>query len=270
MNFLKRALAALVLIPIVLFCVLEGGLPLLLLSGVMAAMASFEISQAVTKNNFSLGLLSIILAVFILGVAASDVSSTLPWMAIYVCILAFFVVGMFGNISREIFERHAMLGLFVVYISFGCAALFLVRDGVGKMAAPFIILTLLATWSHDIGAYLIGKSFGKRPFFKHVSPKKTWEGFWAGSVACLLFPALVKWGFDVFGNPFFVEVRSWDIFVLLFPCVFLVPLGDLIESKWKRVYDIKDSGSVIPGHGGVLDRIDVMLVTMPWVLFYLS
>lgn len=243
---------------------------MLLLTGAMAVGASIEIAQMHSKRCVSVSICSALIAILILGIAAADVSSTLPWMVIYGIILLFFVSSVWMNVSREQLEAYALLGIFLTYISFGCAAMFLARENLGLQAAPYIFLVLVATWSHDIGAYVAGKSFGRRPFFKSISPKKTWEGFWGGALACIFMPMLTTAAFTGLGSAFFTAVDNGALLTLVLPCVILVPLADLIESKWKRYYNIKDSGNIIPGHGGVLDRIDVLLVTMPWVLLYLS
>jgi phosphatidate cytidylyltransferase len=118
----------------------------------------------------------------------------------------------------------------------------------------FIVLPV--TWVADSGAYLIGRAFGRTQFSPRLSPKKTWEGFWAGAIlGTLAAPGLVSL-YQHFGGP---VVTFWQ--ALLFGIVLstLPALGDLGESMFKRQAGVKDSSQIIPGHGGVFDRIDSWL-----------
>lgn len=120
----------------------------------------------------------------------------------------------------------------------------------------FLILLLMATVViADTGAYFTGRSFGKRKLLLEVSPGKSWEGFWGGLVACLLLALAVN---------VYNDFRQWEVLfiVILFTALGSV-LGDLLESMVKRHRNIKDSGNILPGHGGVLDRIDSVTAAAP-------
>ena len=128
---------------------------------------------------------------------------------------------------------------------------------------PLILLSVFVTiWINDTGAYLIGVTFGKHRLFERVSPKKSWEGFIGGALATLLsgyvFSLLIPE----------ISLINWLIFSEII--VIFGTLGDLIESLMKRTLEVKDSGNVIPGHGGLLDRFDSMLLAAPVVFIYLS
>lgn len=126
-----------------------------------------------------------------------------------------------------------------------------------RWAIPLGIFTLV--WSADIAAYFAGKAFGKHKLMPHISPGKTWEGFVGGTFGCFLFAVL--WTF--FGPE---VVFSWWV-VAGIVAVFSV-LGDLVESQLKRTLGLKDSGGILPGHGGLLDRFDGFLLSMPVVYTY--
>ncbi|MGE5424823.1 MAG: phosphatidate cytidylyltransferase [Syntrophothermus sp.] len=118
----------------------------------------------------------------------------------------------------------------------------------------------LLTWTYDTGAYLAGISFGKHKFFERISPKKTWEGTIGGIVkaaALTYFLIILVPGI----NP-----RHW--IVLAFIVVVFGTLGDLAESLFKRSLAVKDSGKLLPGHGGILDRFDTVLLSAPFVFLY--
>ncbi len=128
--------------------------------------------------------------------------------------------------------------------------------------SPFLILgLLLMTWLNDIGAYFVGSSIGKTPLAPTISPKKTWEGTLGGWATTILGGALYF--------HFFME-KPWDLTVAIsvIAAVFGT-LGDLVESKLKRTAGIKDTGRVMPGHGGLLDRFDAFIFFLPFIYLYL-
>ena len=120
-----------------------------------------------------------------------------------------------------------------------------------------VLLTFIGIWAVDIGGYLIGKSFGKHKIFPVTSPKKTYEGF-LGSLVLLLFIQSFSWYFYVHFS--LIEFSAINILIFVGSVY-----GDYFESFLKRKYDIKDSGTSIPGHGGLLDRLDSAIYTIPLI-----
>ena len=125
-----------------------------------------------------------------------------------------------------------------------------------------ILGTMLLISMNDIGAYFAGKSFGKNKLFERISPKKTWEGTAGGVLLSLILSYFLAQYFEV------LDVTEWVI-ISLITSVF-GSLGDLVESMIKRDLNVKDSGKIIPGHGGILDRFDSLLIVAPFVFFYFS
>jgi phosphatidate cytidylyltransferase len=117
-------------------------------------------------------------------------------------------------------------------------------------------------WTNDTGAYLSGKYFGKHKLFERISPKKTWEGSIGGGILTLAFAYVLS---IYFTN---LNITNWLIIGVLI-AVF-GGLGDLVESMLKRSLGIKDSGKLLPGHGGILDRFDGLLLSVPFVYGYLQ
>lgn len=146
-----------------------------------------------------------------------------------------------------------------IYISIGLASLYLLRE---KAGFEWILLVLIATWSNDTFAYFAGRLFGKHKMAPKISAKKTWEGFAGGAIGTVLMPFFLR--------SFLGELSINDILWVCTPCIILAPMGDLVESKIKRLYSVKDSGNLLPGHGGFLDRIDALLITLPWTLLYFA
>jgi len=121
-----------------------------------------------------------------------------------------------------------------------------------------VMFGMLIVWITDSGAYIVGRAIGKHKLAPKISPNKTWEGSIGGSVvAVLVVPTL----FSLFG-----WLPNYNLFELLGIAILLSiagQFGDLIESGFKRHYGVKDSGNILPGHGGILDRFDSMLIVMP-------
>jgi phosphatidate cytidylyltransferase len=124
-----------------------------------------------------------------------------------------------------------------------------------KEADPWLLLALLATiWIADSAAYFAGKNFGKHKLAPSISPGKTWEGVAGALIAVTLFGAILYFAFDV---------KSLAIFPMLWIITGFGVIGDLFESLMKRQANIKDSGDLLPGHGGILDRIDGIIPSLP-------
>lgn len=117
---------------------------------------------------------------------------------------------------------------------------------------------IFSIWINDTMAYIVGSFIGKTPFSK-ISPKKTWEGTAGGAVLCVAVIALISWWLNFSVTHFTIIAAT---------CAIFGTLGDLLESKLKRMAQVKDSGSLMPGHGGFLDRFDSLLIATPFVWVY--
>ena len=131
------------------------------------------------------------------------------------------------------------------------------------LPSGYLVLgVVIAVAAVDVGAYFAGRHLGNRLLAPSVSPKKTWEGVWGGFATCCAVSAAFVWA----AQRDLLEMSSAQILVLLLSCVTITPfavVGDLVESMLKRNSDLKDSGSILPGHGGVLDRVDGLLAVAP-------
>ena len=127
----------------------------------------------------------------------------------------------------------------------------------------FLILMLLAlVAAADIGAYFFGRAFGKRKLAVHVSPNKSWEGFWGGALSCSILVA----AFSIYYSLNYAQLSIQTYFVLVAVGALLSSysvVGDLLESMVKRFRNVKDSGNILPGHGGILDRVDGITAAAP-------
>ena len=127
----------------------------------------------------------------------------------------------------------------------------------GLLTGFFLLL-----WTNDTGAYLVGSALGRHPLFERISPRKSWEGFAGGVVLTLIVAQLLPGWFGVTGT------AGWMIIALIVSVAGTI--GDLLESMLKRSLGLKDSGTVMPGHGGFLDRFDSVVVAFPLVYLYLA
>lgn len=125
----------------------------------------------------------------------------------------------------------------------------------------WVFVALGVTFSCDTGAYFAGRALGKRKLAPSISPAKTWAGFWGGVVSAVVFVLVAS-------LTFFTNLQPVDVIVVGLAAAVLGPAGDLAESLLKRSAGIKDSGHVIPGHGGVLDRVDALLFIGGFVYVY--
>ncbi|MFV8377014.1 phosphatidate cytidylyltransferase [Flavobacterium sp. LB1P71] len=140
--------------------------------------------------------------------------------------------------------------------------------GINDYNPKIIIGLFILIWTNDTFAYIVGKSIGRTKLFEKISPKKTIEGFFGGIVFAVLAGYLIS-KYYIRANPQFSE-RSILIWTSIAVIVGIVgTIGDLIESKFKRIAGVKDSGSIMPGHGGILDRLDSVIFVAPIIfLFY--
>ena len=183
----------------------------------------------------------------------------------YLAILLFFI-----SFIIEIYRKQpqpmvniAITVVGVFYVAFPLATLNILNssESVHFIGFPaFLLGYFILTWFFDTGAYLYGKQFGNHKFFERISPKKTWEGTIAGAVVTLL---------TALGLCFLTgEIPLTDWLVLAVIVLIFGSYGDLVESLFKRSLGIKDSGTILPGHGGILDRFDTMLISAPFVFLY--
>lgn len=133
---------------------------------------------------------------------------------------------------------------------------------VGGSFNPKVIISIfILIWANDTFAFVVGKSIGKHKLFERISPKKTVEGFLGGLVFAGIFAVLIAKFF------IFESVVNWIVIALILSVIGTI--GDLVESKFKRMANVKDSGKIMPGHGGILDRLDSIIFAAPFVfLFY--
>lgn len=173
------------------------------------------------------------------------------WLFAVVVVIIFARGGAWLLQSRLLYWLCGILFMLAAY-----QAIILLRST--PQAATGLLIMLAPVWLMDTGAYLAGCIMGRTALAKRVSPGKTWEGVAGGAVLLCCYLGLLYATNDLF------QQRPWVLFGLLAIGLFSI-FGDLLESACKRVATVKDSGSLLPGHGGILDRIDGLLAALPWL-----
>ncbi|MDN3682711.1 phosphatidate cytidylyltransferase [Vibrio tapetis subsp. quintayensis] len=269
----QRIITALILAPLVVLGIFELSMPLFIAAIAVVTMIGFwEWTQFVKHNSRVMALIpaAVIMAVTLV-VLPFEPQLLAPLPATHFAILAigsiWWVVasllaitypksvGMWqnSNLLRNVFG-------WLTLIPFFTSIILLRAEGAGVdeyYGGKLVLFVCFLVWSADSGAYFAGKTFGKTKMAPHVSPNKTIEGLVGGIVAALI----VGWGAAEW---FELQFESWVTMAwIALVTVIISVLGDLVESMFKRVSGIKDSSNIIPGHGGVLDRIDSLTAAFP-------
>ena len=219
------------------------------------------------RVDYSIGVLGV---VFALGCAWLGNSQELN-MVILLLVLLTMAKTVILHRSFGVVEAAVTL-LGALYISLPFAHLLLLRftdqhqnimTALGSLSAgaAYVWLAFIGTWASDTMAYFIGSAFGRKKLCPAISPGKTYEGAAGGLIGSIV-------GIMAMGA--FCGLPIMDTFVLGFLVGFAAPLGDLVESALKRFTGVKDSGNILPGHGGVLDRFDAIMFTVPVVYYYVT
>lgn len=157
----------------------------------------------------------------------------------------------------------------VVYGGAMLGSIALMRNAAGEAGPFWVVIALAIIWGSDTGAYFAGRFLGKNKLSPKVSPNKTIEGAIGGMLASILFTFGFNLLFAKVGTGW-VELNVWQVLLIAIPGNILGQTGDLCESLVKRAHDVKDSGTIIYGHGGMLDRIDALILASPWFYVFVT
>ncbi len=167
------------------------------------------------------------------------------------------------------FEELGFMAMFTICVPLAIATLAFFDFQWRQHGTFLVVYTLVTAWIADGGAYFTGTFFGKHKLCPEISPKKTWEGFFGGLATTVLFAVLLGFGYEwidklTTGENHFT-VNIWLLIAMAVVSTFLGLLGDLIASLIKRQCEIKDFGNILPGHGGIMDRFDSVLLVAPFI-----
>lgn len=257
----QRIITAVVAIALFLPIVFYGGIPFVLLTYLLGTIGLYEMLRMQKQSIFSFpGMFSLIILWIILFpkhyhdvLASFHYTKSELGIAMILLLLTYTVI----TKNRFSFEDAAFSVLSAVYVGTGFYFFIETREA----GLVYIFYSLFIMWATDSGAYFIGKAMGKKKLWPEISPNKTVEGF-VGGIVCAVIVGIL---FVVLTD---VHVTFFAIFGITAVLSVFGQIGDLVESALKRHFNVKDSGSILPGHGGILDRFDSLLFVWPILHFF--
>lgn len=263
--FLQRSLTGILFVALLLGAIIGGEYSffalffLIILLGQLEFYRLFEINNTRPQKYFGVFIGA---SFFVSCFLAAKKVIPVEYLFVVIVTLVFisFIYELFTS-SQKPFSNIAYTLLGVVYIALPFSATnFLVFQS-GTYNYHLLLGCFILLWTNDTAAYILGKSMGKHKLFERISPNKTWEGTVGGAIICIISALII--------SNFYNELNQSSWLILAVIVIVFGTLGDLVESLLKRSIDIKDSGSLLPGHGGILDRFDSFLFAIIFVLIYL-
>ena len=275
-NFIQRAITGIIFVGVLIGCILGGPISFTLLFALITALTIHEFGNIVSKQpdveiNKPICMLAGVFLFFgfaYLGVMPGQTEILIP----YLFLIIYLLVSELYLKKKNPLNNWAYAMMSQIYIALSFAMLnVLAYHSIGNEGElshyqvqynPILPLSIfIFTWINDTGAYCTGMLFGKHRLFERISPKKSWEGSIGGGVFSIIAAIVMAHYFP------FMPISIW--IGLALTVVIFGTLGDLTESLLKRTIGIKDSGNILPGHGGMLDRFDSTLMAVPVAVVYL-
>jgi phosphatidate cytidylyltransferase len=253
---MQRILTAILAAAIFLPFVILGGIPFTIFIYLLATIALFELlrMKKISLMTFP-GVLSVMLIwVLLFPSTRIDVLTEVQITKVEVALLAVLFLLSYTVITKNkfTFDDAAFVILATIYIGIG----FYYFIETSEKGIHYLFFAMFVIWATDSGAYFVGRALGKRKLWPEISPNKTVEGSIGGVICALVIAAIFQIFFPI--NDSFLKMTLITILLSIFG-----QMGDLVESALKRHYAVKDSGSILPGHGGILDRFDSLLFVLP-------
>jgi len=259
-HLLRRSLSGIIYVLIFISAILLSKESYIVLVTICGFLCIWEFTKMISLKNYA----AYIFYAFVLFLMIQRQNSyaTLLVLAVTLFSSLFLVYQLFAKKQITFSNDRSKLGVTIRYVIFSMCFLVLLPFHKNSFHPYLMISVLSIIWINDSFAFLVGKNFGSRKLFPSVSPRKTVEGFLGGLTFSLLAAFLIsKLNFDF-------SVLDWLVIGLIVSVVGTI--GDLVESKFKRQAKIKDSGTIMPGHGGILDRLDSLLFAAPFVYLYIN
>ena len=280
-QLITRTITGVLFVAIILVCFLKP-MSMILLFALATGMTVWEFTGLVNNrdnvqtNRFICTVAGVFLFLAVSGFC-SDLTPSSVFIPYLLTVIYLFISGLFTHTDDPINDwAYSMMSQMYIALPFSCLSVLAFRatitgDVTYNMLLPVSVFIFL--WANDTGAYCTGSLIGKHKLFPRVSPAKSWEGSIGGGILVMIIAALMSWAdeshtFESLGATetglTIVEWMGLGLTVVIFGT-----LGDLVESLFKRKLGIKDSGNILPGHGGMLDRFDSSLMAIPAAVVYI-
>jgi phosphatidate cytidylyltransferase len=259
-SFLKRSLSGIIYVALFVSAILYSKESYIILIALFGFFCIWEFSKMIQLKN---PVLYIIFAAFAAFPFFNFEKENVIPILLFIALLGSVQMIFYLYSKRKDYPSSLMqkLDLSIRYVVFSLGFLILLPMNDGVYEGEIVLSLALFIWTNDSFAYLVGKNFGKRKLFESVSPKKTIEGFIGGIIFAIIAGVIISYYFEM------ISMTHWIALSLI--ASVLGTIGDLVESKFKRQANIKDSGNIMPGHGGLLDRLDSLLFVAPFVYLYI-
>ncbi len=262
-NLLTRTLTGIIYVAIIIASILTHPLALAILTTLILFLAMKELWPMLSHSKPFFYWYFIISLFFLVAVNLIYFSSFLL-VSILPLLMVFIIVQISAAYIKLAFVKEYLVNssFALLYIALPLYLLNLIHYTSIHSEIPFTLAVFILIWTNDTFAYLTGLAFGRHKLIERISPKKTWEGFIGGFILTLIASYLLYHFYPSFG------LITWLLFGFLVSTASVI--GDFVESLLKRSANIKDSGNILPGHGGILDRIDSLLLVCPVLYIYIS
>lgn len=259
-NLLKRSFSGIIFVLIFISAILLSKETYIVLITLCGFLSIWEFIRMIKLKNYA----SYIFFAFVLFLMIKTQDSYAIFLVLIITVLSsvFLMYQLFAKKEIKFSNDRVKLGVTIRYVIFSICFLVLLPFYENSFH-PYLMISILSIiWVNDSFAFLVGKNFGKNKLFPSVSPKKTIEGFLGGLIFSLLTAMFIsKINLDF-------SMLHWMVIGVIVSVIGTI--GDLVESKFKRQSNVKDSGNIMPGHGGILDRLDSLLFAAPFVYLYIN
>ncbi len=265
-NLVQRTITGIIILLAVIGAITFGKISFFILFELIIIGAMYEFYTLAEKKKFNpLKVYGIVIGTTVFAANyffVNDFISAQVFLAIIPIVISVFIIELYRK-SEYVFLNigFTLLGVLYIAIPFSFAIYIVFSDEI-NYNSHLLLGFFFLTWAFDTLAYVFGVSFGKHRLFERISPKKSWEGFIGGTLSSLGVAYVI--------SIFYTELSFLHWAVLSVIISVFGTYGDLVESSFKRNIDEKDSGNILPGHGGVLDRFDAVLFTLPLFYVYLQ
>lgn len=255
-----RTVSGIIYVGLIVGCIMGGVDTTAALAALLATLGTIELSKMLhVFSPTRLPLLIIDVAASICLALGVYIFPLILWL---LCLIVRLVESLYTK-EEDSVKSLAVSFMTQIFIALPCALM--VANGALFTSGYLLLAIYFFLWINDTGAFIVGSLIGKHRLFERISPKKSWEGFFGG----LFFNVVAAVLFSIYCPHFFGYLNGiWQWIGLALVVTVFGTWGDLVESLIKRTVGVKDSGNIIPGHGGILDRIDSMLLSMPACFIY--